>query len=87
MTPAPEFGVFLSVVPLDYHAVVVALPVCVPLEPTRVHFVGPTSRRLSLLVRYLLHYPHYHFSLPLGREAVLPPKTLHPLLISLHLHI
>ena len=83
MRPAPEFGVFHSVLPVDYHGAVIALRVWVPLEPTRVHFVCPTSRRLSLRVRYLLSYSHYCVSLQRSQDAVLPTKTTHPFLMSL----
>ena len=85
--PALEFGVFHSVVPLDYHGAVKGPRVCCLLEPTRGHCVCPTSRHVFYRVQYLLHYPHRRFCLPLGREAVLPQKTLHLFTISLPLDV
>ena len=87
MRPAPEFGVFYSVLPLAYHGAVVALRVCVPPETTRVHCVWYTLKHLSLQVRCHLRYTHCRLRSPTGREAVLPRKTLHLFPISLTLNV
>ena len=53
MKPALEFGVFTSVLPLDYHGADAALPTCVPVGLLRVHSSIPLWLHQSLQVPHV----------------------------------
>ena len=55
MTPALEFDVFPSVLPLAYHGAIVALSTCVPAGLPRVRSSLPMRPHQSLPIPHLLH--------------------------------